>query len=77
MCIYLHLNAIFMHEVFTNTIIERRKLYKFTQAQMAKRIGVSRRTYSNIENGKMTLDQLLTIASHLNLKVFMIDLKFM
>lgn len=66
-----------MHEVFTNTIIERRKLYKFTQAQMAKRIGVSRRTYSNIENGKMTLDQLLTIASHLNLKVFMIDLKFM
>ena len=77
MCIYLYLNAIFMHEVFTNTIIERRKLYKFTQAQMAKRIGVSRRTYSNIENGKMTLDQLLTIASHLNLKVFMIDLKFM
>lgn len=53
-------------------IKQRRKAQGITQAQLAKRIGITTRAYQTIEEGGGKIDRLIDICSALELNVLLI-----
>lgn len=65
-----------MEKVFTSIIIDKRKAKKITQEQMAKKLGICRKTYCIIEKGNMSLSQFIDLCRMLDLKIFVIPQEY-
>lgn len=57
-----------LHQTFLDNVRARRKELGWTQAEVAKRLGISQATYANIESGRNTptLEMVEKIARALN-----------